>query len=105
MIRRPPRSTLFPYTTLFRSDPDRRAGLARWVGLQCDAFGCVKIALERRSVVAPESTHRHYRLVQALPAFLEWHADGGVIAGGGPWTHTHGEPATREGIDGGKTLG
>src|SRR3712207_8608819 len=23
MIRRPPRSTLFPYTTLFRSDPDR----------------------------------------------------------------------------------
>src|SRR2546430_3209056 len=27
MIRRPPRSTLFPYTTLFRSPhPDRRAG-------------------------------------------------------------------------------
>src|SRR3712207_7070711 len=25
MIRRPPRSTLFPYTTLFRSDPDRVA--------------------------------------------------------------------------------
>src|ERR1039458_10783954 len=25
MIRRPPRSTLFPYTTLFRSPPDRRA--------------------------------------------------------------------------------
>src|SRR2546427_12807779 len=24
MIRRPPRSTLFPYTTLFRSIPDRR---------------------------------------------------------------------------------
>src|SRR3712207_9373165 len=23
MIRRPPRSTLFPYTTLFRSNPDR----------------------------------------------------------------------------------
>src|SRR3712207_8251843 len=23
MIRRPPRSTLFPYTTLFRSDPER----------------------------------------------------------------------------------
>src|SRR3712207_8258062 len=27
MIRRPPRSTLFPYTTLFRSEPAR--GLAR----------------------------------------------------------------------------
>src|SRR3712207_9162078 len=26
MIRRPPRSTLFPYTTLFRSRPDRRRG-------------------------------------------------------------------------------
>src|SRR3712207_8021846 len=24
MIRRPPRSTLFPYTTLFRSEPTRR---------------------------------------------------------------------------------
>src|SRR3712207_8970145 len=24
MIRRPPRSTLFPYTTLFRSDAERR---------------------------------------------------------------------------------
>src|SRR3712207_9207412 len=28
MIRRPPRSTLFPYTTLFRSLVDRRAGVA-----------------------------------------------------------------------------
>src|SRR3712207_7420122 len=26
MIRRPPRSTLFPYTTLFRSDRDARDG-------------------------------------------------------------------------------
>src|SRR5215471_20247873 len=26
MIRRPPRSTLFPYTTLFRSPPSRRPG-------------------------------------------------------------------------------
>src|SRR2546422_8323688 len=30
MIRRPPRSTLFPYTTLFRSDDPRgRAGIRR----------------------------------------------------------------------------
>src|SRR2546426_7812038 len=27
MIRRPPRSTLFPYTTLFRSAPDATAGV------------------------------------------------------------------------------
>src|SRR5256885_8709747 len=26
MIRRPPRSTLFPYTTLFRSTPEHRRG-------------------------------------------------------------------------------
>src|SRR2546422_2279294 len=36
MIRRPPRSTLFPYTTLFRSRPDagaaaRRPRRRRWV--------------------------------------------------------------------------
>src|SRR3712207_8892950 len=29
MIRRPPRSTLFPYTTLFRSVPRRHHGLPR----------------------------------------------------------------------------
>src|SRR3712207_8137954 len=34
MIRRPPRSTLFPYTTLFRSRPSRRSEPARMVGLQ-----------------------------------------------------------------------
>src|SRR3712207_7310902 len=35
MIRRPPRSTLFPYTTLFRSLPARR-GEARHVCLSID---------------------------------------------------------------------
>src|SRR2546430_4263478 len=30
MIRRPPRSTLFPYTTLFRSDRIETRGLVRW---------------------------------------------------------------------------
>src|SRR3712207_8965016 len=33
MIRRPPRSTLFPYTTLFRSDVEDLALLARVVHL------------------------------------------------------------------------
>src|SRR2546425_8795969 len=31
MIRRPPRSTLFPYTTLFRSNDSHRYGSARAV--------------------------------------------------------------------------
>src|SRR3989454_10595851 len=30
MIRRPPRSTLFPYTTLFRSQAERRRRRERW---------------------------------------------------------------------------
>src|SRR5947209_9755127 len=31
MIRRPPRSTLFPYTTLFRSDPKCKEFLREWI--------------------------------------------------------------------------
>src|SRR2546427_5834688 len=31
MIRRPPRSTLFPYTTLFRSGGGRGAAERRWI--------------------------------------------------------------------------
>src|SRR3712207_8621848 len=40
MIRRPPRSTLFPYTTLFRSDPRsaRLAVRARLGGLEAAAL-------------------------------------------------------------------
>src|SRR5690349_22959501 len=32
MIRRPPRSTLFPYTTLFRSICDRDDASGKWAG-------------------------------------------------------------------------
>src|SRR3712207_8663865 len=39
MIRRPPRSTLFPYTTLFRSHPLRRAGDDHVAGPQREAEG------------------------------------------------------------------
>src|SRR3990167_5423056 len=34
MIRRPPRSTLFPYTTLFRSSPVRCTSQISWRGLK-----------------------------------------------------------------------
>src|SRR3712207_7178700 len=34
MIRRPPRSTLFPYTTLFRSPPPARVRAGRLTGLR-----------------------------------------------------------------------
>src|SRR5256885_11887690 len=34
MIRRPPRSTLFPYTTLFRSEPELQGHRPTELGLQ-----------------------------------------------------------------------
>src|SRR3712207_6144811 len=40
MIRRPPRSTLFPYTTLFRSPPRRRGRLG-WIAASSLAAGLV----------------------------------------------------------------
>src|SRR3712207_8216588 len=39
MIRRPPRSTLFPYTTLFRSRRRRRAGRHGGDGQNVTAYG------------------------------------------------------------------
>src|SRR3712207_2341241 len=44
MIRRPPRSTLFPYTTLFRSRPQPWADL----GLKPDEYGRIREILGRR---------------------------------------------------------
>src|SRR3712207_8743604 len=40
MIRRPPRSTLFPYTTLFRSE-QRQAGVQHVVRVDADLLGDV----------------------------------------------------------------
>src|ERR1039458_2690433 len=45
MIRRPPRSTLFPYTTLFRSDAPQRGGEFR-LGEAVAGFEKVAVALE-----------------------------------------------------------
>src|SRR5256885_10330587 len=38
MIRRPPRSTLFPYTTLFRSEHVGRERFTAWLGDYIQAF-------------------------------------------------------------------
>src|SRR3712207_8283139 len=43
MIRRPPRSTLFPYTTLFRSDYYEKSGLTPYLdklGFNLVGYGC-----------------------------------------------------------------
>src|SRR5437868_10735769 len=46
MIRRPPRSTLFPYTTLFRSDKRVQAVLINIFGgiMKCDTIASAVIA-------------------------------------------------------------
>src|SRR5258708_21193150 len=53
MIRRPPRSTLFPYTTLFRSVPDRRRYRTRIFASEfrtgCDGPGTWAWSLDRKS--------------------------------------------------------
>src|SRR2546427_4697854 len=57
MIRRPPRSTLFPYTTLFRSDPDRggvleracEAGVAHVVVIGTDVADSARVAALART--------------------------------------------------------
>src|SRR2546426_6458468 len=50
MIRRPPRSTLFPYTTLFRSTKTTKAppGAERFLGMTLGEFAQAKSCLEVR---------------------------------------------------------
>src|SRR5689334_25305229 len=57
MIRRPPRSTLFPYTTLFRSMPSRGS----WLELEIDKKGVVYTRIDRKRKL-PITT-----LLRALP--------------------------------------
>src|SRR3712207_9015225 len=60
MIRRPPRSTLFPYTTLFRSEPP-----------DPETFGCLRLAREagRAGGTAPCVLNAANEV--AVQAFLE----------------------------------
>src|SRR3989441_10907597 len=77
MIRRPPRSTLFPYTTLFRSPlfgylADRKlaegigvsAAVAEWAVEESEAF-CPWLAEE------PLRPERRARILAALPSCQE----------------------------------
>ena len=50
MIRRPPRSTLFPYTTLFRSPSMRNGGAARAVVYGCTQLGCASVTVVGRNL-------------------------------------------------------
>src|SRR2546422_10089300 len=71
MIRRPPRSTLFPYTTLFRSnfsDPGEcplRSAAAHRARRQLGESDLVDEALRRRKVEAPRTDLHAASLVDA----------------------------------------
>src|SRR2546426_9393059 len=61
MIRRPPRSTLFPYTTLFRSQPRDRAQVAAELGHQADLHVVVVVddgVVEARDLVVAADHER-----------------------------------------------
>src|SRR2546428_449999 len=86
MIRRPPRSTLFPYTTLFRSADRKRIGAE--VGAGYAGGGCEATAPDQRAAV--EEVHRAAWVGDQGGARCN-HADGGgeggrlgESGGGGP---------------------
>src|SRR3712207_7468188 len=63
MIRRPPRSTLFPYTTLFRSRADIPADAERlWL------FGVARHVLANHRREAERRGRLHLRLARTAPA-------------------------------------
>src|SRR5258708_28602882 len=59
MIRRPPRSTLFPYTTLFRSGRGRVVGVDDDVLLAADARGAADCRQRQRGRDSSRLLSRH----------------------------------------------
>src|SRR3712207_9414022 len=80
MIRRPPRSTLFPYTTLFRSpprqpaDPSARAPRRR----RADRRRPPRAELMRTALVDPLASPAWARLVATAPAATAQHHPGWI---------------------------
>src|SRR5207249_5314974 len=62
---------LFPYTTLFRSDPDREPASLRGLGLHADRRDLVVPALEVDLRVAPARAQEPDRLVHPRPTGVE----------------------------------
>ena len=72
MIRRPPRSTLFPYTTLFRSNPGSNfARLQIPAGIAVNRISLTDISGKSLNVDVTEETTGNYVISTAvLPAGL-----------------------------------
>src|SRR5690348_17767791 len=64
MIRRPPRSTLFPYTTLFRSQETARKDGARWQISQQE----LKSSSSKMTLVSRTSDRKSTRLNSSHPS-------------------------------------
>src|SRR3712207_9381612 len=72
MIRRPPRSTLFPYTTLFRSD--------RVATLTCVNSVCQRTEAESRAVMARLASAEHNFPATVEASIDRWYTDTSVPA-------------------------
>src|SRR2546429_7111906 len=84
MIRRPPRSTLFPYTTLFRSRTDQtgragRDGFEEVANQEQLVAPLTKYAwLARRADMIPETVRRAFKAAWTPPygpTYASWHSD------------------------------
>src|SRR3989442_4559151 len=68
MIRRPPRSTLFPYTTLFRSPPDRVGSVAPSRGeAGCGRENGRDVSGGREEKAAHQRSEEHTSELQSRP--------------------------------------
>src|SRR3712207_7349318 len=72
MIRRPPRSTLFPYTTLFRSHRARASAAAF---LEPRGAGDVRVRAQAGGRAAPEPQGRHHLLDRKSTRLNSSHAN------------------------------
>src|SRR3989442_5711675 len=66
MIRRPPRSTLFPYTTLFRSDVMGRGTLAE-IDLLVGAIARIKPSQRAAALAGNPRSEEHTSELQSRP--------------------------------------
>src|SRR3712207_9519156 len=72
MIRRPPRSTLFPYTTLFRSDRHLRAGRQLVVARAGERHGVAQAGVDGTLAALPGGDDRRMALQPHVADQVRW---------------------------------
>src|SRR3712207_9428998 len=73
MIRRPPRSTLFPYTTLFRSS--LRVGEVRMDAETLAVMNELRDFMFDRVYMGPDQVARHQHAVRVIRDLVDWHLE------------------------------